>query len=82
MTIDRTNIINVPLGDRKKIIVSPIYIKLGLMKKFVMALDKDGNYFQYGFKSFTRLSMEKIKIRTFMALKFISLSRILISQNI
>ena len=33
--------------DRKKIILPPLHIKLGLTKQFVKALDKDGDCFKY-----------------------------------
>ena len=38
----RKNVINYPLVDRNKIILPPLLIKLGLIKKFVKAMDKDG----------------------------------------
>ncbi|GFV84760.1 uncharacterized protein TNCV_4297421 [Trichonephila clavipes] len=35
------------LVDPKKILFPPLYIKLGLMKQFVKALDKEGECFKY-----------------------------------
>ena len=65
MTVGGANIINVPLVDREKIILPPLHIKLGLMKQFVKALDKDGNCFKYICRSFPGLSMEKLKAGIF-----------------
>ena len=39
------NVINNPLVDRDKILFPPLYIKLGLIKQFTIALDKDGACF-------------------------------------
>ena len=40
-------------------------MKLGLMKQFVKALDKDGDCFNYIAKTFSGLSMEKLKAGIF-----------------
>ena len=37
----RPNLIEEPLVDRSVIVPPPLHIKLGLMKQFVKALDKD-----------------------------------------
>ena len=42
MVVGEKNVIAEPLVDRSKIIFPPLHIKLGLMKQFVKALDKDG----------------------------------------
>jgi len=42
MVVGEKNVIAEPLVDRSKIILPPLHIKLGLMKQFVKALDKDG----------------------------------------
>jgi len=60
-TVGGANIINDPLVDREKIILPPLHIKLGLMKQFVKALDKEGNCFKYICRSFPGLSIEKLK---------------------
>ncbi|KAL4715297.1 hypothetical protein ACJJTC_010867 [Scirpophaga incertulas] len=74
MTVGASNIINKPLVDRGKNIFSPLHIKLGLMKQFVRALDKDGQCFKYiwvilqnlvNWIFFPGLSMEKIKAGIF-----------------
>ncbi|QQP31526.1 Uncharacterized protein FKW44_025149 [Caligus rogercresseyi] len=36
------NIIHEPFVDREKILIPPLHLKLGLMKQFTRALDKDG----------------------------------------
>ena len=59
------NIINEPLINRYRIILPPLHIKLGLMKQFVKALDKDGDCFNYIAKTFPSLSMEKLKADIF-----------------
>ena len=41
-----------PLVDPQNILLSPLHIKLGLMKNFVKALDKDGEAFKYLLKNF------------------------------
>ena len=41
------NVINEPLVDQKNIILPLLHIKLGIMKLFIKALDRDGDCFQY-----------------------------------
>ncbi|XP_061471112.1 uncharacterized protein LOC133379577 [Rhineura floridana] len=65
MTVGAVNIINKPLVDREKFILPPLHIKLGLMKQFVKALDKDGDCFKYICRSFLGLTMEKLKAGIF-----------------
>ena len=55
------NIINEPLVPRDRIILSPLHIKLGLIKQLVKALDKDVECFKYICRSFPGLSIEKLK---------------------
>ena len=56
---------NVPLVNREKVLLPPLHIKLGLMKQFVKALDKEGECFKYLCTKFSRLSYEKIKAGIF-----------------
>ena len=56
---------NTPLVDRDRIIFPPLHIKLGLMKQFVKALNKDGSCFLYICRSFPGLSDEKLKAGVF-----------------
>ena len=55
------NIVNKPLVDRHKILLPPLRIKLGLIKQFTKALDKDGSCFSYLCHVFPGLSIEKLK---------------------
>ena len=59
------NIGNNPLVDRKNIILSPLHIKLGLMKQFVKALDRSGDCFGYICSTFPGFSYEKKKAEIF-----------------
>ena len=47
MVTGARNIINEPLVDWEKILIPPLHMKLGLMKQFTIALDKDGRCFTY-----------------------------------
>ena len=40
------NVINEPLVEREKIVFTPLNIKLGLIKQFVKALNKEGDCFK------------------------------------
>ena len=62
MVVGQKNVIAEPLVDRSNIIFPPLHIKLGLMKQFVKALDKDGDCFRYICESFPALSIEKKKV--------------------
>ncbi|QQP53796.1 Uncharacterized protein FKW44_006400, partial [Caligus rogercresseyi] len=59
------NIIHEPLVDREKILIPPLHLKLGLMKQFTRALDKDGRCFNYLGRAFPRLTSEKVKAGIF-----------------
>lgn len=61
MEVGTQNIINPPLVSRDRILLPPLHIKLGLMKQFVKALDKNGQCFSYITQKFPGLSIEKIK---------------------
>lgn len=50
---------------REHIILPPLYIKLGLLKQYVKALNKEGECFQYISRSFPKLSAVKLKARIF-----------------
>ena len=49
------------LVPREKILLPPLHIKLGLIKQFVKALNKDSEYLKYVCQSFPQLSEEKLK---------------------
>ena len=47
------------IRNREEIILPPLHIKLGLIKQFVKALNKDGSCFHYLYSSFPELSTQK-----------------------
>ena len=59
------NVINEPLVARKKIIISLLHIKLGLMKQFVKALLVTGDCFNCIGTAFPTLTIEKLKAGIF-----------------
>ena len=59
------NIINDSLVDRDRILFPPLHIKLGLIKQFTKALDKDGDCLTYLCQAFLELTMEKLKADIF-----------------
>lgn len=61
LTVGKANVIREPLVNRDKIILPPLHIKLGMIKQFVKALDKEGDCFKYICRKFPKLSMEKLK---------------------
>ena len=52
---------NIPLINQKKVLLPPLHIKLGLIKQFVKALDKDGAAYKYFQNLFPKLSEAKAK---------------------
>nr|CAI5835337.1 unnamed protein product [Callosobruchus analis] len=65
MDVGEKNVIKDALVEREKIILPPLHIKLGLMKQFVKALDKDGPCFKYIGVKMPQLSTEKLKAGIF-----------------
>ena len=59
------NVLSNPLVNSNKILLPPLHIKLGLMKNFVKAMDKDGNGFQFLQQMFPRISKEKLNAGIF-----------------
>ena len=59
------NVINDLLVNRERILFPPLHIKLGLLKQFTKALDKDGDCFTYLCQAFPGLTMEKLKAGIF-----------------
>ena len=51
--------------NREKVVLPPLHIKLGLIKKFVKTLDKMGECFKYFCTKFLRILYEKIKAGIF-----------------
>lgn len=61
VTVGKDNIKYVPLVKKENIILPALHIKLGLIKNFVKALDKEGQVFSYLKTLFPQLSLAKIK---------------------
>ena len=59
------NVINDLLVDRDRILFPPLHIKLGLIKQFTKALDKDDDCFTYLCQVFPGLTIEKLKAGIF-----------------
>lgn len=59
------NMLEEPLVERDKILFPPLHIKLGLIKQFVKALDKNGKCFKYICSVFPDLTIEKLKAGIF-----------------
>ncbi|KAJ8716001.1 hypothetical protein PYW08_013286 [Mythimna loreyi] len=57
----KENVKSIPLVDPKDVLLPPLHIKLGLVKNFVKALDKEGPAFQYLKTIFPKLSDAKLK---------------------
>jgi hypothetical protein len=55
------NVVQESLVDPCKMLLPPLHIKLGLMKNFMKALDRNGPAFSFLCEKFPRLSTEKIK---------------------
>ncbi|KAK3882460.1 hypothetical protein Pcinc_013167 [Petrolisthes cinctipes] len=59
------NVLSHPLVEPHKILLPPLHIKLGLMKNFAKALDKEGEGFTFLHQKFPRISREKLKAGIF-----------------
>ena len=55
------NVMREPLKSPEKVLLPPLYIKLGLVKQCIKALDFEGEVFQEFLSMFPRLSEAKIK---------------------
>ena len=58
--VGEKNIKNTPLVAPHKVLLPPLHIKLGLMKQFVRALDKEGECFKHLSIKFPQISHEKL----------------------
>lgn len=65
-SIGRNNVKWEPLVDPEKVLMPPLHIKLGLMKQFVKALDKEKAAFKYLQSFFPRLSEAKVTAGVFV----------------
>jgi len=61
LTPGSNNVVKRPLVDPAKILLPPLHIKLGLMKQFVKALDKEGSCFKYLESVFKNITLVKLK---------------------
>ena len=59
------NILSHPLVESSKILLPPFHIKLGFMKNFLKALDREGRKFTFLHQTFQQKSVEKIKAGIF-----------------
>ena len=59
------NILHPSLVPQSKLLLPPLYIKLGLMKQFVKALDRDKDCFNYICNQFPAITTEKITAGVF-----------------
>ena len=76
------NILNKPLIDPKKVLLTSLHIKLGLMKQFVKALDREGLLFKYLARQFSYLSDAKIKEGIFVGLQIRELMKTTEVENV
>ena len=63
------NVLVPPLMAHSKIVFPPFHIKLGIMKQFVEALEKDGDCFKYICIKFPGLTIEKLEAGIFDGLQ-------------
>ena len=59
------SVLALPLVERFKIVFPPLHIKLGIMKQFVKALEKDSDCLKYICMKFPGLTIEKLKAGIF-----------------
>jgi hypothetical protein len=64
--VGRNNVKWEPLVDPLNVLMPPLHIKLGLMKQFVSALDKESTAFKYLQDFFPKLSEAKVKAGVFI----------------
>lgn len=55
------NVLRAPLVPAEKIVLPPLHIKLGLMKQFVKALNKDGRCFNHIVHKLPGVSIQKLR---------------------
>ena len=66
MKVGEKNVHFESLFDPLKFLLTPLHIKLGMMKQFVKTLPKDGETFKYLSSKFPRLSEAKLKEGVFV----------------
>lgn len=75
LTPGTKNVIRESLIDPQEVLLPPLHIKLGLIKQFVKALNKEGNCFEYLCKTFPALSEAKLKEGIFVGPQIRSLMK-------
>ena len=65
MVVGKRNVIQEPLIRRNRIILPVLHIKLGLMKQFIRALDKNRSCLQYVVQKIVGINLGKIKAGIF-----------------
>jgi len=60
LTPGQKNVISIPLVPPQKVLLPPLHIKLGIIKQFVKALNKDGQCFKHMCNAFPELSTAKL----------------------
>ena len=65
-SVGKSNVKWEPLIELHKVLMPPLHIKLGLIKQFVMALDKESAAFKYLQDLFPKLSEAKVKAGIFV----------------
>ena len=63
--VGEKNIKYEPLVKPEEVLLPPLHIKLGLMKQFLKALDKEGDCFEYPCVKFPVITEEKFKAGVF-----------------
>jgi hypothetical protein len=66
LKVEKKNVQRPALAEWHKILLPPLHIKLGLMKIFVKAMDRNGSAFKYLAEKISRLSEAKIKQGVFV----------------
>ena len=66
LTPSYRNILHPALVDRSNVILPPLHIKLGRMKQFVKALNKEGACFKYIQEKFPYMNAEKVEEGVFV----------------
>lgn len=75
MMAGKQNIVHTSLVARDKIIMSPFYMILEIIKKFVKSIDKSWNIFSYIYQKCSQLIIEKIRAAVFGGYKIRHLTK-------
>ena len=65
-SVEKSNVKWEPLIEPQKMLIPPLHIKLGLIKQFLTALDKESAAFKYLEVLFPKLSVRKVKAGIFV----------------